>query len=203
MRSQETRRIRETQRHRGKKDLTGLLCASVSLFFLIVIVLEAISAAPAAAQTDAPIERVTFDEAIRRAVTNNPTIRQAAAGILRAQSVLQQTRANALPALSANLQANVIGPVPEFGGQSIVPRTQANATSHAPSRRTIRWCRLSPPDRRRRRPPRCACSRPESLCAARRASKRRFYSTVSTQPSVSSRKARVQSRSRTPRIACV
>jgi outer membrane protein len=75
------------------------------------------------------IEAITFDEAIRRAVTNNPTIRQAAAGILRAEAILQQTRALSLPSLNATLATNVIGPVPSFAGQNIVPRTQLTTSA--------------------------------------------------------------------------
>ena len=40
------------------------------------------------AQTPAPIERVTFDEAIARAIENNPSAAIAAAGILRAEGLL-------------------------------------------------------------------------------------------------------------------
>jgi outer membrane protein len=80
----------------------------------------------AVAQT---VEAITFDEAIRRAVTNNPSIRQAAAGILRAESLLQQTRAVALPSVNAALTTSVIGPVPEFAGQNITPRSQLNTSA--------------------------------------------------------------------------
>jgi outer membrane protein len=83
-------------------------------------------AASAAAQT---IEAISFDEAIRRAVTNNPTMRQAAAGILRAEALLQQTRAVALPSVNAALTTSLIGPVPEFAGQSVVPRSQLNTSA--------------------------------------------------------------------------
>ncbi len=75
------------------------------------------------------MEAISFDEAIRRAVTNNPSIQQAAAGILRAESLLQQTRASALPSVNANLTTSVIGPVPEFAGQNIVPRSQLNTSA--------------------------------------------------------------------------
>lgn len=78
-------------------------------------------ATPATAQT---VERITFDEAIRRATTNNPTVQQAATGILRAESLLQQVRARSLPALDATFTTSVIGPVTEFGGSSIQPRAQ-------------------------------------------------------------------------------
>ena len=80
--------------------------------------------APAEAQT---VEAISFDEAIRRAITSNPTMQQAAAGILRAEALLQQTRALSLPSMSATMTTSVIGPVPEFAGQNIVPRSQLNA----------------------------------------------------------------------------
>jgi outer membrane protein TolC len=79
---------------------------------------------PADAQT---LEAITFDEAIRRAVTRNPTMQQAAADILRAEALLLQTRALSLPSVNSTIATSVIGPVPEFSGQSIVPRTQLNA----------------------------------------------------------------------------
>ena len=109
--------------------------AAVLLLFIVS------AAAPAAGQNEKPLERVTLDEAIRRAVTGNPTIRQAAAGILRAESVLQQTRAASLPSLNADLATRVIGPVPAFGGQNIVPRTQLNTqfALAAPLVTPVRW----------------------------------------------------------------
>ena len=80
---------------------------------------------PTAAQT---LEAITFEEAIRRAIANNPTMRQAAAGILRAEALLQQTQARSLPFVDATLATRVIGPVPEFAGQNITPRSQLNAS---------------------------------------------------------------------------
>ena len=70
---------------------------------------------------------MTLDEAVRRALDANPRVQQAAAGILRAEALLQQTRSLSLPTLGASATTTVIGPVPEFGGQSVVPRTQLNA----------------------------------------------------------------------------
>jgi outer membrane protein TolC len=75
------------------------------------------------------LEAITLDEAVRRAVERNPTVRQAASGILRSEALLQQTRALSLPSLNATLTTNVIGPVPEFAGQQIVPRTQLNTSA--------------------------------------------------------------------------
>ena len=70
------------------------------------------------------IERITFAEAIQRATTNNPTIAQAVAGIMRAEAILQQVRSAYLPSINATFSTNVIDPVTSFAGANIVPRTQ-------------------------------------------------------------------------------
>ena len=75
------------------------------------------------------LERVTFEEAVRRAISSHPTVKQAAAGVLRAQAVLQQMRARSRPSADASFTTNVIEPVTSFGGQSIVPRTQTLTTA--------------------------------------------------------------------------
>ena len=61
------------------------VCAAVLLLLL-----------PCAAQAQ-EMQRLTFDEAIQRAVTNHPTIRQAAVGILRAEAILDQVRSRSRP----------------------------------------------------------------------------------------------------------
>jgi len=70
------------------------------------------------------VERLTFDEAVRRAVMNHPTIQRAAADIIRADAVLQQVRSRSRPSVNASLEAHVIDPVTEFSGSAITPRTQ-------------------------------------------------------------------------------
>jgi outer membrane protein TolC len=80
-------------------------------------------AASASAQ-ELPLEKITFDEAVQRAIANNPTVEQAAAGILRAEGILQQVRSFSLPLVDAALTTTTIGPVQEFAGESINPRTQ-------------------------------------------------------------------------------
>lgn len=91
--------------------------AAPYVFGVIVSLLPALAGAQG-------IERVTFDEAIRRAVTSNPTIQQAAAGIVRAEAILQQVASRARPSASATFTTNVIDPVTRFAGSSIFPRTQ-------------------------------------------------------------------------------
>ncbi len=100
----------------------------------------AATAPPAAAQ-QAAMDRLTFDEAIERAVTRNPTIEQAAAGILRAEALLQQVRSLSLPTLDATLTTRTIGPVQKFAGESINPRTQltTSAVLGVPLLTPARW----------------------------------------------------------------
>ena len=87
------------------------------------------------------IEQVTFEEAVRRAVTSHPTVQQAAAGILRAESILQQVRGRSLPSVEATFGANVIDPVTRFSGSSINPRTQTVTTAglSVPLLTPVRW----------------------------------------------------------------
>jgi outer membrane protein len=96
----------------------------VFAFFILTLALLA----PLSVSAQA-LEQVTFEEAVRRAVSSHPTVRQAAAGVLRAQAVLQQSRARTRPSLDASFSTNVIDPVTSFGGESIVPRAQTVTTA--------------------------------------------------------------------------
>jgi outer membrane protein TolC len=86
-------------------------------------------------------ERMTFDEAVRRAIANNPTVQQAAADILQAEGIAQQVRAQALPAVAATVTTNVIDPITRFSGSAISPRTQAVTTAEVlvPLVVPVRW----------------------------------------------------------------
>ena len=75
------------------------------------------------------IELVTFDEAIRRALANNPTVQQAAAGILRAEALLQQATARTRPSIDAGISLDVIDPVSSFDGNNITPRWQTTSAA--------------------------------------------------------------------------
>ena len=82
--------------------------------------------APAIAQE---LERVTFEDAVRRAVNSHPTVQQAAAGVRRSLSILQQVRARSLPSVDVSFSTNVIDPVTTFEGTSVTPRTQTLSTT--------------------------------------------------------------------------
>lgn len=77
---------------------------------------------PAAAQT--PPERVSFDDAVQRAMDKNPTIAEAATAIVRAEGLLQQARSATLPLVSASLSSATVNSSPSFNGTNISPRTQ-------------------------------------------------------------------------------
>ena len=89
-------------------------------------VLATVTAGGLSAQT---IETVTFDEAVRRAIASNPTVQQAAAGILRAEAIALQVRSRSLPTIDAALTTNVIDPITRFSGSAITPRTQTVTTA--------------------------------------------------------------------------
>src|SRR5713101_7797964 len=55
-----------------------------------------VSPAIAAAQTPAPVARVTFKDAVDLAVAKNPSVAAAASGIVRAEGLIRQARAATL-----------------------------------------------------------------------------------------------------------
>ena len=91
----------------------------------------------AGAQT---LERLTFQQAIDRALQNNPTIARASAGILRAEAILQQVRSSSLPALGLAITTNATTPV-KFGDQTVQPgvQTQTAPTLGVPVLTPVAW----------------------------------------------------------------
>ena len=158
---------------------TGRRLALLALGLLGLVVLLVGTARTAAAQA---METITLDEAVRRALDANPRVQQAAAGDPAGRG---PPAADAcccrFPTLDAALTTTVIGPVPEFGGQSVVPRSQLNTTValSAPLIAPVQWAqrnqavdqvtvsmrasddarRASPSPRRRPTWPSSACTR--------------------------------------------
>jgi len=97
---------------------------------------------PALAQTDpastltpggtgpAVLERLTFDEAVRRALERNPTVGQATQAILRAQALRDQAKAVFLPLLYGGASTTILDAERGFSGNVTQPRVQSafNAT---------------------------------------------------------------------------
>jgi outer membrane protein TolC len=104
-------------------------CAGVAVFLVV--------ANSAQAQG---LERLTFAQAIERAIANNPTVAQAAAGIMRAEAVLQQVRSSSLPSVAAAVSVNMTNPV-KFDNLSVIPavQTQTTPTFSVPVLTPVAW----------------------------------------------------------------
>ncbi len=94
--------------------------ASVATGVLLVIGLSI--ATPAFAQQ--PVETVSFDEAIARAVEKNPTVAIAATNILRSEALLQQARAATLPRVGASVTNTTLDSGRSFGDETVQPQNQ-------------------------------------------------------------------------------
>jgi outer membrane protein len=86
------------------------------------------AASPADAQPLAP-EKITFQDAIQRALQRNPTVAEASSDILRAEALLRQARSAIFPQASGGLQTTISTPVLKFNGQDISPRTQTTVSA--------------------------------------------------------------------------
>ena len=93
------------------------------------------------AQTPPVMEAITLDEAVQRALKNNPTVAQAAQGILRAESLLQQARAATMPTVDATFNNLVVDEERGFNGAVTQPRSQAafSGTLAMPVLAASRW----------------------------------------------------------------
>ena len=97
-------------------------------------------AAPAFAQTP-PMETVTLEQAVERALENNPTVAQAAQGILRAEGLLQQARSLTMPFATMNLTGLQNSTERRFEDVITSPRTQGTFSAQfgVPVLAASRW----------------------------------------------------------------
>ena len=93
------------------------------------------------AQSIPPMEVVTLEQAVERALQNNPTIAETAQGVLRAEGLLQQARAATMPFVNAGYSNVVINEERGFNDVVVVPRSQStfSATLGAPVLALSRW----------------------------------------------------------------
>ena len=75
------------------------------------------------------MESVTLEQAVERALKNNPTVAQASQGILRAEGLLQQARAATMPFVTASLSSLVNSTERRFDDVITSPRTQATMSA--------------------------------------------------------------------------
>ena len=99
------------------------------------------AAAAAAAQNPAPVERVTFEEAVQRALERNPTVGQAEQAILRSQALLDQSRSVFRPTVTGDYATTMLDAARGFDGNITQPRTQSRfgATGSFPVLAASRW----------------------------------------------------------------
>ncbi len=103
----------------------------------------AAAAAPAASAPAGSVERITFRQAVDRALARNPTAREAAAEVLRAAALVEQARAAALPHLTASAGYTRLAREQRFGAQVLTPLglTTGNATASVPLVDLATWAR--------------------------------------------------------------
>lgn len=106
-------------------------------------VAAALSLLSFAGQTPVPVERVTFDEAVRRAIERNPSSAIAAAGILRAEALLTEARSASRVQVNGNVTTTTLNRGVEFDGATVTPRNQVNASLDVryPLFAPARWAR--------------------------------------------------------------
>jgi outer membrane protein len=102
------------------------------------------AAAPGAA-TPAPLaaepERITFRAAIDRALSQNTTVQQAVAEVLRAEALVQQTRSSSLPQVNAAASYTRYGYEIKFGSLVVQPHDVKNesGTISVPLVNLVSW----------------------------------------------------------------
>lgn len=95
---------------------------------LVVLCAAGARAQTPPAQTPPPIERVSFRDAIARAVAKNPSSAIAAAGILRAEALLRQAKSAVGPQVAGNVTTTTINKGVEFQGTTVSPQNSVTGT---------------------------------------------------------------------------
>jgi outer membrane protein TolC len=112
---------------------------------LVAVLVAALAvAAPLCAQPEPPqpvVERVTFEEAVRRALERNPTVGQAEQAILRSQALLDQARSVFRPSVDGSYATTMLDAARGFDGNITQPRTQSRfaAVGTYPVLAASRW----------------------------------------------------------------
>jgi outer membrane protein TolC len=118
---------------------------SPAIVIALIFVAQGFSPAMARAQAPVPAERVTFDEAIRRASEKNPTAAIAAAGILRAEGLLLDARSASRLQINGNVATTTLNKGVEFQGSTVTPQNQVTASLDVrmPLYAPARWARTA------------------------------------------------------------
>ncbi|MSO45328.1 MAG: TolC family protein [Acidobacteria bacterium] len=100
-------------------------------------------AASMSAQAPAPIERLSFQQAVDRATRSHPSVAVAAAGILRAEGLLRQARATTRLQVTGNVTTTTLNTGVSFGDSTVAPQNQvaASLTADMPIVTAVAWAR--------------------------------------------------------------
>lgn len=96
---------------------------------LLALGLPALATAQTPVPAQPPIERVTFEQAVQRAIDRNPTVAQAMTAVNRAEALLQQARAVTRPTVSASVSNTTLDGARGFSGGTFQPQNQSAITA--------------------------------------------------------------------------
>src|SRR5262245_42233443 len=117
--SRPTREARMRRAQRGRPLKAGArIVLPATLLCLALLPIQAF----AQAQT---MPKVEFDEAVRRAIEQNPTVAEAAANIQRAEALLRQTKSFVQPFVSAGITNTTLNSERGFNGLVTQPQNQS------------------------------------------------------------------------------
>src|SRR5712691_5537031 len=111
--------------------------------FVLACVVLATRAFAQTPTTPIPRLRVTFDDAIKRAIEKNPTVQAAASAILRAEGLVGQVRAATRLQITGNVTTTTLNTGVEFQGATVTPQNQVTAslTATMPIVAAAAWAR--------------------------------------------------------------
>src|SRR5258708_2007034 len=116
---------------------------SAALQGCLAACMACVIAVSVAAQPPTPVLRVTFADAMKRAIDKNPTIQAAASAILRAEGLVQQARAATRLQIAGNVTTTTLNTGVEFQGSTVTPQNQitASLTADMPIVAAAAWAR--------------------------------------------------------------
>lgn len=119
--------------------------SALALAFLASAAAAAAQTAPAS-QPPAPVSRpgmtrVTFDQAVATAIEHNPSVAQAAQGILQAQALLSQATAVIRPTVAGGVTATILNTGTSVGGETATAQASlaGTITVSAPLIAPVQW----------------------------------------------------------------
>ena len=119
---------KRAQRLKGCAQLAARGAGAAACWRRCVALSHAAASLRRVAQAPTPTERVTFDEAIRRAVEKNPTVVAAATGILRAEGLIRLARAATRLQITGSVTTTTLNTGVDFQGSVVTPQNQVTAS---------------------------------------------------------------------------